>query len=298
MICPPSLKKGDTLLLVSPAKAIEEAFVINAKNLLEKRGYKVELAKCVSTQKNYFSGTDQERTADMQWAIDHSEAKAIICCRGGYGAIRVMQQLNWANWLREPKWLIGFSDITNFHLMGLKLGIESIHGTMPLNYQENSAESFETLFSILETNTVSFNWNSSNFNKIGEVKGTLIGGNLSILYSLLGTPLCPKFENAILFVEDLSEQIYHIDRMLQAFKLAGVFEQISGLIVGGMTDLHDTAIPTNYSVETLFIEALSYRKIPMCFNAPIGHINDNRAVICGRKGQLKVLENSVSISQL
>lgn len=298
MIQAPLLKKGDTIALISPAKAIDAELVLAAKVKWEEYGYKVIIGKHACDSFSYFSAPDYERGKDLEWAIDHPEVKAIICGRGGYGAVRLLESVNWANLLREPKWIIGFSDITNFHLLGLKLGIETIHATMPLNYAENSPESFESLLSILEKGTVKHTWMASNRNKNGEASGKLVGGNMSIVYSLLGTPYCPNFENNILFFEDLSEQVYHIDRMIQAFKLAGVFEQISGLIIGGMTDMKDTAIPTNYSIPDLFKEAFSYRNIPICFDVPIGHINDNRAVIQGRESQLIVTSEKVEFVQL
>lgn len=298
MIQTPLLKKGDTIALISPAKAIDADLVHAAKIKWEGFGYNVIIGKHACDSFSYFSAPDYERGKDLEWAIDHPDVKAIVCCRGGYGAIRLLETVNWANLLREPKWMIGFSDITNFHLLGLKLGIESIHATMPLNYSDNSPESFETLLSILETGKVNHHWNTNEHNKLGTANGKLIGGNLSIVYSLLGTPYCPNFENSILFLEDLSEQMYHIDRMIQALKLAGVFEQISGLIIGGMTDMKDTAIPTNYSIPELFKEALNYRNIPICFDVPIGHIDDNRAVIQGRHSELFVHADQVLFQQL
>ena len=298
MIQAPLLQKGDTIALISPAKAIDTELVLAAKAKWEEFGYKVIIGKHACDSFSYFSAPDYERGKELEWAIDHPEVKAIICCRGGYGAVRLLESVNWANLLREPKWIIGFSDITNFHLLGLKLGIETIHATMPLNYAENSSESFESLLSILEKGFVKHNWKTSKYNKNGEASGKLVGGNMSIVYSLLGTPYCPNFENSILFFEDLSEQVYHIDRMIQAFKLAGVFEQISGLIIGGMTEMKDTAIPTNYSIPDLFKEAFNYRNIPICFDVPIGHINDNRAVIQGRESTLIVSSEKVEFIQL
>lgn len=298
MIQAPLLKKGDTIALISPAKAIDSELVLAAKAKWEEHGYTVLIGSHACDAFSYFSAPDYERGKDLEWAINHPDVRAIVCCRGGYGAVRLLESVNWANLLREPKWLIGFSDITNFHLLGLKLGFETIHATMPLNYAENSSESFDTLFSILVTGTVKQSWQTSTHNKNGEATGKLVGGNMSIVYSLLGTPYCPNFENSILFLEDLSEQVYHIDRMIQAFKLAGVFEQITGLIIGGMTDMKDTAIPTNYSIPELFKEAFSYRNIPICFEAPIGHINDNRAVIQGRESQLIVTSEKVEFVQL
>ena len=297
MICPPKLVPGDTIALVSPAKAIERTHIEFAKNYFEEQGFKVLVGSNAGNEYRYFSGTDTERANDLQWAIDHPDVKAIICNRGGYGAIRLFDTVNWANLLREPKWLLGFSDITNFHCLGLKLGIESAHTSMPLNFWENTAESLDSILNVLQGKPNEYNWQVNPSNQIGTASGNVVGGNLSILYSLLGTPYSPIYDNTILFIEDVGEQFYHLDRMLWAFRFAGVFERISGLIVGGMTDMKDTATPTEWTVEELILEHTRYRSFPIAFNAPVGHINDNRAFICGRKATFAVTENHISFIQ-
>jgi muramoyltetrapeptide carboxypeptidase len=283
MIHPPQLVPGDTIALVSPAKAIEASYIDFAKKYFENQGFKVLLGEHSANQFRYFSGTDQERAADLQWAIDHPDVKAIICNRGGYGAIRLFDEVNWANLLREPKWILGFSDITNFTCLGLKLGIETAHTTMPLNFQENTVEALESLLHVLRGTENEYIWKANSSNKLGMATGKVVGGNLSILYSLLGTPYSPNYENAILFIEDIGEQVYHLDRMLCAFRFAGVFDRLAGLIVGGMTDMKDTATATEWTVEELILEHTKFRSFPIAFNAPVGHISDNRAFICGRK---------------
>lgn len=297
MISPPKLVPGDTVALVSPAKAIEASYIDFAKDYLENQGFNVIVGPNAANEHRYFSGTDMERASDLQWAIDHPEVKAIICNRGGYGAIRLFDLVNWANLLREPKWILGFSDITNFHCFGLKLGIESAHTSMPLNFQENTPESLESMLNILQGKANEYTWSTNTANKPGTANGTIVGGNLSILYSLLGTPYSPNYEHAILFIEDVGEQFYHLDRMLWAFRFAGVFDRISGLIVGGMTDLKDTATPTEWTVEELIREHTKYRSFPVAFDAPVGHIADNRAFVCGRKATLTVTENHISFVQ-
>lgn len=297
MIRPDNLVPGDTIALIAPAKAIEPVLVDQAVALLEKAGFVVLVGQHTKGQFHYFSGTDDERAADLQWAIDHKEVKAIICARGGYGAVRLLDRVQWATLLREPKWILGFSDITNFHLHALELGIESVHCTMPLNFAENSVEAITSLFTVLQTGEVKHTWASTSFNREGDVTGLLIGGNLSILYAALGTPLCPNFQGAILFIEDIGEQLYQLDRMLHALKMARVFDQIVGLIIGGMTELKDTATPTGFVLEDLIAEQLQYRSIPVAFNAPIGHIADNRAVIVGRNTRLTITSSTVLLEQ-
>lgn len=297
IITPLALKPGDTIALISPAKAIEEQLVFAAAKLFELRGYKVLIGNHATGSYNYFSGDENQRRNDLQWAIDHPEVKAIICNRGGYGAIHLMQTANYANLLREPKWIVGFSDITNFHCLAYQLGIQSIHGTMPLNYGQNTPNSLETLFQTLENNTVSFEWSSASNNIQGLATGTVLGGNLAILYSLLGTKYFPDLENAILFIEDIGEQAYALDRMLYAFHLAGVWDKIGGLIVGGMTDISDTVVPTKLNYKETILDLLKYRKIPVAFDAPIGHQDDNRAIIVGKTGSLTIGQEVVSFDQ-
>lgn len=296
-IAPAPLQPGDTIALISPAKAIEAELIDAAKQRLEARGYRVLVGEHAAGQHHYFSGTEEQRRNDLQWAIDHSEVKAIICNRGGYGVIHLLQTANYANLLREPKWIAGFSDITNFHCLAYQHDLQSIHSTMPLNFEQNTPESLDTLFSALEHGTSRFSWQPDELNVSGRVEGTLVGGNLAILYSLLGTKFFPDMENAVLFIEDIGEQAYQIDRMLYAFQLAGVWDKISGLIVGGMTDLSETAVPTQLNYKATLIELLKYRKIPVAFNAPIGHQNDNRAVIVGKKATLIVEKEVVSFQQ-
>ncbi len=297
MIRPENLVPGDTIALIAPAKAIEPDLVDAAVVLLETAGYKVLVGKHTKGQHHYFSGTDDERAADLQWAIDHPAVKAIVCARGGYGAVRLLDRVQWANFLREPKWLLGFSDITNFHLHAMQLDIESVHCTMPLNFAENSPEAVASMLTVLKTGTVQHAWPSEPINRIGEASGLLVGGNLSILYAALGTPLCPNFQRAILFIEDIGEQLYQLDRMFHALKMAGAFDQIAGLIVGGMTDIKDTEIPTGFDIPSMILSHVQYRSIPVAFNAPIGHITDNRAVIVGRYSQLNVTDEAVRFEQ-
>jgi muramoyltetrapeptide carboxypeptidase len=297
MIRPPQLVPGDTIALVSPAKAIEASFIDYATNYFEDKGFKVIIGPGAANTYRYFSGTDTERANDLQWAIDHPDVKAIICNRGGYGAVRLFDLVNWANLLREPKWILGFSDITNFHCLGLKLGIETAHTSMPLNFQENSEESLESLVNVLLGKENQYTWNTHPSNKYGMATGNVVGGNLSILYSLLGTPYSPNYDNTILFIEDVGEQVYHLDRMLLAFKFAGVFDRIAGLIVGGMTDMKDTAAPTQWTPEELILEHTKYHSFPIAFQSPVGHVSDNRAFICGRSATLTATENQSYFSQ-
>lgn len=286
------LQPGDLILIVAPAKAIETEHVYYSKEYLEQKGYRVEISEHCLGQHNYFSGTDEERTKDFQWAIDHPEAKAILCARGGYGSIRILDRLQWASQLRNPKWIIGFSDITVFHQLMQKMDLKSIHATMPLNFQTNSNESLDTLLHAIEGKNYTIEIESSPNNKRGHAIGELIGGNLSIVYSLLGTDIQPNYKNKILFLEDVGEQLYALDRMFFSLKKAGILDDISGLIIGGMTDIKDTTATTvGLTVEEIVRQHFQYRNIPICFNFPAGHITDNRALIFGETIHFEVNDN-------
>lgn len=283
------LKPGDLIQIVAPAKAIEESHVVYARNFFEQQGYKVVLGAHCTGQHNYFSGTDEQRTEDFQKAIDNPEVKAIICARGGYGVVRIVDRIQWANQLRNPKWIVGFSDITVFHQQLQKFEQKSIHATMPLNYQENSPESLATLLQALEGKLSGIEIPGNSLNKKGTTEGELIGGNLSIVYSLLGTDIQPDYKGKVLFLEDVGEQLYAIDRMFFSLKKAGVLDAISGLIIGGMTDLKDTTATTiGMTLEEIVLQHFQYRNIPICFDFPAGHVNDNRALILGEMVQFEV----------
>lgn len=292
----PYLEPGDLIRLVAPAKAIKEEFVNFAKEFFEKKGYRVNISRHCTGKNNYFSGTDEQRTRDFQEALDDPDVKAIICARGGYGAIRIVDRLKWANQLLYPKWIVGFSDITVFHQQMQYLGQKSIHATMPLNFRDNTPESLQTLLYALEGKSYQIETSPSPHNKRGNTQGELVGGNLSIVYSLLGTDIRPDYKEKILFIEDIGEQLYAIDRMFFSLKKAGILDTISGLIVGGMTDLKDTTATTiGLTIKEIVLQHFQYRKIPICFNFPAGHVNDNRALVLGEKVKLEV-EDTVKLT--
>lgn len=283
-----ALQKGDLIAIVAPAKAIEKEFIDFAEQKLIDLGFKVIVGKNSLGRHNYFSGTEAERLADFQWALDHEEVKAIVCARGGYGCVQLVDRINWAGQLSHPKWIIGFSDVTVFHQRMQKMGIPSIHGTMPLNFKENSPESFETLIQATANQSYSIGWNSTEHDKSGSAQGELVGGNLSILYSLIGTNDQIDFTGKILFIEDLAEQIYAIDRMFYALSKAEILDKISGLVIGGMTKLNDTEVPFGKNYQEVILSHLNYRKIPVAFDIPAGHIDDNRALKLGSEVELIV----------
>ena len=298
MIQPPTLNPGDLIYITAPAKITDPKTVFFAKEYLEKKGFKVLVSAHCFGSHNYFSGTDEERMLDLQFGIDHPDVRAILCARGGYGSIRLVDRINWANMLREPKWLIGFSDITVFHHRLNSLGVQSIHGSMPINFEKNTDEALKTLLGTITGNFTPLVEAPHNSNKAGIAIGNLIGGNLSIVYSMLGTTDQYDFEDAILFLEDVGEHYYQVERMIFALGKAGVFEKIKGLIIGGMTELEDTDPPLGRSIEEIILEQLRFSNMPVIFNFPAGHIEDNRAIVFGKKVQLTVGEAEAKINYL
>ncbi|MEZ4890857.1 MAG: LD-carboxypeptidase [Crocinitomicaceae bacterium] len=285
----PYLQKGDLIEIVAPAKAIESKYVEFAKNFLEQEGFLVKISGNCLGRHNYFSGTDAQRLHDFQAALDNPEVKAILCARGGYGAVRIVDAIKWANQLIHPKWIVGFSDITVFHQQMQFLEQKSIHGTMPLNFEENTPESLQTLINALTGKPYKIEIDSCQKNQKGSANGELIGGNLSIIYSLIGTNCQPSYKNKILFIEEVGEQLYALDRMLFSLKKAGILDEISGLIIGGMTNMKDsTEVSIGMTIEDIVLQHFTYKKIPICFNFPSGHLDDNRALILGENVYLKI----------
>lgn len=298
MIQPTPLIPGDLIYITAPAKITDPKTVLFAKEYLEKNGFKVLVSAHCFGNHHYFSGTEEERLSDLQFGIDHPDVRAILCARGGYGSIRILDRINWANVLLEPKWVIGFSDITVFHHRLQKLGIQSIHATMPISFQKNTDEA---LLSLLESITGKFTpyvLPPNKSNKIGTATGNLIGGNLSIVYSMLGTNDQYDFDDSILFLEDVGEHYYQVERMIFALSKAGVFEKIIGLIIGGMTELEDTDPTLGRSIEEMILEQLQFSNMPVVFNFPSGHIDDNRALVFGKRTQICVNANETTVSYL
>lgn len=293
---PPALRPGDLIYITAPAKAIEQEHVLFAKELFEDEGFRVMISEHCLGQNNYFSGTDEERQADLQFGMDHPEVKAIISARGGYGCVRILDRLQWAGMLREPKWMVGFSDVTVFHHRLQRFGISSIHGSMVLNFKDNSSEALNTMMTALKGGDTSIQCEPNPSNKNGTVEGRLVGGNLSIVYSLLGTDDQLDFTDSILFVEDLAEHLYHIDRMFYALKKNGALDRIKGLIIGGMTEMEDTATPFGKTLEEIILEHFQFRNIPIAFGFPAGHISDNRALILGDQCKLEVSAEKTLLS--
>lgn len=287
-VLPQFLQVGDLVAIVSPSGPIDNSYIEKAKSILENWGLRVWIAPHVCAKHGVFAGSDEERCADMQAALDNSEIRAIFCSRGGYGAIRIAEKLNYTHFLQNPKWIIGFSDITVFHSKMNTLNVASIHGAMPKNFESIHAQSLQSLQSLIFGKQKTIEWQANNYNKIGSAQGKLVGGNLSVLYSIRGVSLEYNYRNAILFIEDLNEYVYHIDRMVQNFKLSGILSGLSGLIVGGMSDMKQGVDNYGTSIESLILEASKEYHFPIAFNFPSGHGAENEAFILGEEYSFSV----------
>ena len=294
MIIPPYLKSSDRIRIVSPAGKINKNKVLPGIELLKNEGFEIIPGDHVSGSHYQFSGTDEERLLDFQTALDDEKCKAIICSRGGYGTVRIADKLDFESFQKNPKWLVGFSDITVLHCMLQKLNISSIHGAMPGFFLKNeeSTESYQALMQALNGKKQSFEVEPHHLNRIGKCTGQLIGGNLSILYSLLGTPFEPETKGKVLFIEDLSEYLYHLDRIMHSFKLAGKLSQLNGLIVGGFSEMKDNDSKFGQSVEEIISDITKEYEFPVCFNFPAGHIARNLPLVIGAEYELTVSNRS------
>lgn len=288
MIIPPYLKKGDTVALVCTARKFTPQEAQPAIELLESWGLKVKLGKTIGMDNFQLGGTDQERADDFQKMLDDDSVHAIWCARGGYGTVRIIDKIDFSSFLKNPKWILGFSDVTVLHSHIHNLGVATIHSIMPFSVPKAEELAKETLRKALFGASLTYEIPNSDYNKKGNTKGVLVGGNLSILYSLLGSKSAINTENKILYIEDLDEYLYHIDRMMMNLKRNGYFDKISGIIVGGMTDMHDNQIPFGMNAQQIILDVTKEYNIPICFDFPAGHLPDNRALILGKEVLLEV----------
>ncbi len=297
---PPYLKVGDTVAIVAPSGILKNrtAEIEQAKALLKSWGLHTVVGKHVFKQNNHFAGTDTERAEDFQMALDDPKIKAIWCARGGYGAVRILDKLNYTKFNSKPKWIIGYSDITALHNQIHNLGFESLHAMMCTSLQdgaENIKETISTFKTALFGSPLSYTLQGSKYNKIGNVSAPIVGGNLSILYSMLGSNTSIDTSGKILFIEEIGEYEYSIDRMLQSLKRAGYFTNCKGVIVGDISKIRKNTTLWGSPIQQLILDALAEYNFPIAFNMPAGHEKDNRALILGRTVEMSVDKNQSSI---
>ena len=297
MIIPEKLVVGDKISIISTARKITKEELIPALKALESWGLKVVLGTNLFKEDDQFSGTIEQRTNDLQSMIDDNSIKAILCARGGYGTVQIIDAINFNNLKNNSKWIVGYSDVTVLHSHLNNLGIASLHASMPINFESNTNESLLSLKNTLFGNLNNVECKAHPLNKFGKIEGDIVGGNLSILYSLSGSQSDINTASKILFIEDLDEYLYHIDRMMMSLKRNGMLGKLKGLIVGGMSDMNDNSISFGKTAEQIILDHTKDYDFPICFGFPAGHLSDNRSIRFGTNSVLEINKNGVSLFQ-
>lgn len=296
LLRPPALQQGDTVYLLGTARKISVAEIEFAIATFKSWGLEVVLGKTIGAEAHQFAGDDQCRKDDFQTALDNPDVRAIICARGGYGTVRMMDDLNFDAFMKHPKWIVGFSDITYLHVhVTNSIGIQTLHSSMPFALDKKTPEALETMRQELFGHKCRFDVATHPLNRSGNARGFLIGGNLSILYSITGTKSGMNTSGKILFLEDLDEYLYHIDRMMMNLKRSGKLHDLAGLVVGGFSDMHDNDTSFGKNAYEIIAEHVQEFNYPVCFDFPAGHIPDNRALVMGRKYTLEVTNQKASL---
>ncbi|MDE6451346.1 MAG: LD-carboxypeptidase, partial [Odoribacter sp.] len=288
MYRPPFLQTGDKVALVSPAGAIEAEYIHNAAGLLREWGLTPVIGIHAHERQGYFAGSDEQRIEDMQWALDDEDIRAIFCTRGGYGCMRIVEKLDYSAFQGSPKWLVGFSDITVFHSKLNTLGIESLHAPMPKSFKTTCPESMQRLKEFLFGEISAYRIPPHPFNKEGLIRAELTGGNLTLLHCLRSTPLECKRQSPVLFIEDVGENLYAVDRMLQSLKLSEKFERLQGLIVGHFSEMKGLHFGKN--ADEIIRDLLEEYNYPVCFGFPAGHAEQNFPLIMGATIEMEITE--------
>lgn len=284
--------------IVSPAKSIDQHPIDVATDFLKKQGFEVEIGTYALAQDHYFSGTIEERLSDFQYALDDPNLDVILCSRGGYGSVQLIDQLDFSAFQKKPKLIIGYSDITVFHNhVPANYGLPTVHAAAPLNFEEASEESLASLVNVLNGQKNEYHIAPTDLNISGTVTAEITGGNLAIIHALIGTNSDANYQDKILFIEEVGEAVYAIDRMFYSLRKSGKLCVIKGLIVGGLTNVKDSEVPYGLSAEEVILRHVKELEIPVCFNFPAGHISDNRAVIIGKEATLTVEQNGVIFAQ-
>ena len=301
IITPPYLKPGDTIALVCPAGYMQIEKVQMCLKTLENWGYNVRTGSTVgSASANYFSGSDDERLNDLQQMLDDDSVQAILCARGGYGLTRIIDKIKYKKFQEQPKWIIGFSDVTILlsHIYS-NYGISTMHAPMAgaFNDPDPVNKFIASLHKVLEGRKITYQADVHPFNRRGEAVGELVGGNLALIAHAVGTDSDIKTKGKILFIEDVGEYLYNLDRMMYQLKRAGKFKKLAGLIVGGFTNMKDTDRPFGQTAEEIIRDAVCEYDFPVCFNFPVSHEKENYALKIGVGYKLKVGKGKVSLNE-
>lgn len=297
---PHFLKKGDTIAIVAPSGILKHQTdeIDRAKQLLSQWGLQVVVGENLWRQNGHFAGTDEERCADFQKALDDPAIKAVWCARGGYGSVRILDKLDYTKFLEHPKWVVGYSDITAIHNQIHLNGVQTIHAMMCVNLTDSMTldnASVTTLHSALFGNELHYKLNGSEYNKEGYCSGALVGGNLTMLHSMLGSETSLDVNGKILFIEEIGEYAYHIDRMLQSLKRAGYFENCNGLLIGDISKIRKNTTEFGRTIEEIILDVVADYNFPVAFNMPAGHEKINKALYFGKVVELEVSKTESSV---
>ena len=298
MNLPDYLSKNDKVAIVATARKASKEDLKPAIELLKKWELQPVIGSSIGLEDHQFAGSDKQRAQDFQQQLNDPEIKAIWCAKGGYGTVRILDRIDFSVFKKNPKWIIGYSDVTALHSHINNFEIASLHAQMCLGVETKSEASRETLKKILFGEELNHQFPSSKLNKAGTAEGELVGGNLSVLYSLCGSNSAINTKGKILFLEDLDEYLYHIDRMMQNLKRNGMLEHLAGLVIGGMSDMNDNTIPFGKTAEEIIAETVAEYDYPIAFNFPAGHIEDNQALIFGKNIKLKVTDRGSKLNYL
>lgn len=281
MKTPDYLKKGSKIAIVAPARKISREEIAAAVKWIEEKGFVAVYDDRLFAEYHQLAGDDDFRASVLQDYLDRDDIDAILCARGGYGTIRIVDKLDFTKFAKHPKWIIGYSDVTVLHAKMQQLGYQSIHGTMAINFEKNTTSSLESLHDAL-VGRLKMDVGFLAPEALGMTgKMQIVGGNLSVLYSMLGSDLFPETDGKILFIEDLDEYLYHIDRMMMALKRAGKLANLKALLVGAFTDMHDNTIPFGMTAKEIIYEKVKDYGYPVIWDFPAGHVDDNRAIVFG-----------------
>lgn len=295
---PTYLQNGDTIAIAAPARKISEEELWPAVNFLKQAGFNVYYDERLFAQHHQFAGDETVRASYIQSLLDNPEIKAIWCARGGYGSVRVIDRLNFSSFIKNPKWIVGYSDVTVFHNhLNRNYDIATLHATMPVNVHEDmfNQPSCQSLLAALRGEKLCYQLESHPLNRVGNFSAQVVGGNLSMLYSLLGSPSDIDTAGKVLFIEDLDEYLYHIDRMMSNLERNGKLSHLAGLLVGHFSDMHDNQISYGKTAEEIVSEHCEAYDFPVIFNFPAGHLSDNRAIRMGTEMTCKCIENNIII---
>lgn len=300
LVCPPYLQVGDTIALLAPAGILrnKKEIIDKAIEEVESWGLHVKVGENMYKQHHHFAGSDAQRIRDFQAALDNPNIKAIWTARGGYGTVRILDGLDYTKFIQNPKWLIGYSDITALHNQIHNLGFETIHGMMAVNFGSDPIAISETIESFKKAifgDALVYELPPNSYNKKGTVTGQLVGGNLTLLHCMLGSETSIDTRDKILFIEEVGEYVYHVDRMLQSLKRAGYFKHVKGVIMGDISRIRKNPTPFGKTVQQVVLDNLEGLNIPVAFGMPAGHKDRNVSLIFGRNVTLSVSDKGTKV---